>query len=313
MIATLANLFAPHDPAVLRQAMIDRRRFRLHTDREHDFARLVSWEAFNALVTAEHMLDGTMRIIMRDQDVVREMAVPRRPLGHKRTISPPSLHELARQGASVVVNNVPRLLPRVSAVAAQLERWLRCRVNANLYASFERQSAFKPHFDPQGVLVMQLHGTKRWFLHGCPFDNPLRLPEFVLDEPPPIEEEIVLAPGDLLYLPRGEVHHARMEGGASMHLTISISPPRLGEVLGWLASRAEREGQGRRDILPFSLPDAAELRAALHRLVDALDMADFLAAQDASREIREHLQLGLTVAPDTLVQPALLRPVPVGA
>ena len=73
---------------------------------------------------------------------------------------------------------------------------------------------------------MQLEGTKRWRLYDrpdaatCPSAD--RTTEFGRHDLGAPTQELVLSPGDLLYLPRGVVHEALAQTeGHSLHLTFS--------------------------------------------------------------------------------------------
>jgi hypothetical protein len=120
----------------------------------------------------------------------------------------------------------------------------------------------------------------------------------------------------VLYLPRGEVHAADVEpGSTSVHLTLSIIPPRGHDVLRWLAKGSE--AALRADVSPAWSADErrqheAALKEAMHRLVDGLDLDVFLAAMDREREARPAANLGalLAIDPGTWLASALPRRVP---
>jgi hypothetical protein len=318
LIRSIPDLVAPHDPADLDAAMLAGRRWHASTDRAEAFACLLPWEVFDMLPRAELLLETELRVLQRGRDAFFDLLVPRTRVDVQRRLSATALHELCEQGMSMVLNRVGRHVPRVAALSAMIERHFRANTDVNCYASFRKESAFPPHFDPHDVLVLQLHGSKRWFCHGQPHRFPLDRQRFpVGDDPGPVEAVLLLRPGDLLYLPRGEVHWAETTGEASLHLTVRIQPPRPSDLLPWLAALAERRKIGREDI--NALEDeagraarTARLQAMLGELSDKLDLDAFGEQIDRDTGPLRPINLGLMHAlqPDMLVLPSLRRRVP---
>ncbi|HEX3916266.1 MAG TPA: cupin domain-containing protein [Caulobacteraceae bacterium] len=317
MIRTIDDLLAPHPWQMLRQAALDHRRLHLKTDRAADFAALLPWPILDELVTLDAVMDGRLRASRRGLELPLNMMMEI-GRGARRagwTLSRQKLQALRHQGVSLVYNGVHDAVPGIGALNAMLERRLRCRVGTNAYVSFRRDSAFDIHWDDHNVLILQLHGRKRWFCYGQPYRFPVKLPGFRTPEVGEPEWEGVLAPGDVLYVPRGDLHRAAVEGEESVHLTVGIVPPRGADVMAWLAARASAEEVVRRDLHPFdaaaALAERAEaLKAALRQAVDSLDIEAFLADQDQARGApMPVLNLGqdLDIADAAVLRPALRR------
>lgn len=295
--------------------MLERRRLHVSTERGDAFARLLPWELFNMLPSAERLYDGDFRIVQRGRDLMLDAAAPRTNPGVDRPISARVVHGMCEQGASLVLNFVENHVPGVAALVAMVERHFCAPVSANCYASFRRESALPPHLDYHDVLVLQLHGSKRWFCHGQPFRWPVRGRSFkMIEDAGPVEAEILMAPGDCLFLPRGEVHWAEVDDTASMHLTLAIQPPRGRNLFGWLGGLAEAEEIARQDLNRLEGPEAqaarqAALKAMLRHFADTLDLDAFYASADRMREPIQPFNLGHLHAlqPDMLVLAALRR------
>jgi len=139
-----------------------------------------------------------------------------------------------------------------------------------------------PHFDSYDVFLLQVHGTRRWRV-SAQRDLSLKagLPLKVLQHFEP-EQEWVLEPGDMLYLPPHIAHDGIAEGEC-MTCSIGFRAPSANELVGqflyYLAERGEhaRTQAGERlyrdphqDAVmhPAALPPAltAELGAILARL-----------------------------------------------
>jgi len=311
--AALRDFFHPIDPAEIAGAAADGRRLFGKTQGSQNFARLFPWATLTTLLTADALRKGQAIIARQGRPLPLEMVSTA-----NGGLAPDAIQSLCDQGASLVLNQVDRQVPAIAAMNAMVERYLRCSIHTNAYASFNRESAFKAHFDPHDVLILQIHGRKRWWCYGQKARFPLKGHSFsTLEELPPAEWEGVLEPGDILYVPRGDVHRAMVEGPHSLHLTVTINPPTGSDVMAWLGRTLQREDIGRQ-YLPVlrGAPDRhayqEELRAAFHRLVDSFDIDAFLADADRERAPCRPLSLGLSpsIGPDTIVQPALRRQVP---
>ena len=76
------------------------------------------------------------------------------------------------------------------------------------------------------TFILQIEGAKYWKLHKSPtLNDKLAInpsSDFTPSKVPDLFWEGVLEEGDLLYMPRGVVHHAHtVKGQGSVHVTIS--------------------------------------------------------------------------------------------
>jgi 50S ribosomal protein L16 3-hydroxylase len=94
-----------------------------------------------------------------------------------------------------------------------------------------------PHVDSYDVFLLQARGLRRWRI--------ARRFDAALDERAPLkmlrrfaaEEEHVLGPGDMLYLPPGWAHDGVAVGGDCMTCSIGLRAPRRGDLAAELAQR----------------------------------------------------------------------------
>jgi hypothetical protein len=313
MTGTIHRLLAPHDPAVLDKALLDRQRVHLSTGQGDAFSRLLPWSTLNGLITPERLDSGQIKAVRRGMELPRDMILTRSGKGYQ--LRGPEFQSLLQQGLSLLISSVHELVPEIAALNAMLERRYRAVVSTNAYVSFSKDSAFTAHWDDHSVLVLQLHGKKSWWCYGSPEDDPHERRSFASTaELGPAEWTASLVPGDVLYVPRGDIHRAEVQGGHSVHLTIAIRPPMAADAAAWLIKRCLADAEARHDILAHAGADALErqaerIRALLHRQVDALDLTCFLAMTDAGRSPCDVLDLGSGREndPATRVQPALLR------
>ncbi|MBN3853091.1 MULTISPECIES: cupin domain-containing protein [unclassified Paraburkholderia] len=109
-----------------------------------------------------------------------------------------------------------------------------------------------PHFDSYDVFLLQVHGTRRWRI-GAQRDLSLQegMPLKILANFEP-EEEWVLEPGDMLYLPPHIAHDGVAEGEC-MTCSIGFRSPSTDELtsqfLYWLAERGTESAEtGKREL-----------------------------------------------------------------
>eukprot|EP00913_Durusdinium_trenchii_P010995 g10320.t1 len=106
----------------------------------------------------------------------------------------------------------------LSTLVATLESQFGCLVGVNAYLTPAGAQGLAPHWDDVDVFVLQLGGSKAWSLHRCCTDSPLEpeqqtLPRYSSGDlaPESLSDAFMrpkLLPGDLLYFPRGIIHHA---------------------------------------------------------------------------------------------------------
>ncbi|CAK8989267.1 Ribosomal oxygenase 1 (Bifunctional lysine-specific demethylase and histidyl-hydroxylase NO66) (Histone lysine demethylase NO66) [Durusdinium trenchii] len=135
-----------------------------------------------------------------------------------------AVQKKVREGCSVQVVHPQRFGSEVACLLSKLESHFGCLWGANSFRTPPGGKGFKAHHDEVEVFMLQLEGAKRWRLHRCP-EGPLPRSYCWDYEGKDLGEplmELVLQPGDLLYLPRGTIHQGEaVEGHPSHHLTIS--------------------------------------------------------------------------------------------
>ncbi len=151
---------------------------------------------------------------------------------------------VARGRGSMIAQAVDHWVPSVRRLAMGLAEVVGARTGTNAYYTPARSRALATHWDTHDVLVVQVHGTKRWRVWEPLLEHPLpKRPHmessayegFVQDLE---HRELVLHAGDTLYLPAGTPHEAWTEDDDSLHLTNSIEPLRWHDVLRDMVEQA---------------------------------------------------------------------------
>jgi 50S ribosomal protein L16 3-hydroxylase len=102
-----------------------------------------------------------------------------------------------------------------------------------------------PHFDNYDVFLIQGSGTRRWQIgQACDDDTPL-LPHDSLKLLKDFkeEEEHLLQPGDVLYLPPGIAHWGTAESDDCITWSVGFRSPDLYQMIDWLLAESEATRQ----------------------------------------------------------------------
>ena len=203
------------------------------------------------------------------------------------------------EGSTLTFNMAETYWPPVSDIVTDLRRALASDVRCNVYCTPPESQGFDTHVDAHDVLVLQTSGSKTWRIHDVQTELPVesstlmaemfpRLAGSMPDHGEPTRE-VVLRPGDLLYLPRGVPHSAASTTEHSVHLTIGLYPLRTHEFIGKiidLAAFADVRLRRRVDaeLIRGEIPSASagdllrEVAGFCDELEEPLDVSRLLAA-----------------------------------
>lgn len=293
MLIDLPSLLAPFPEEQFFEHFHNKTRFSIPVADRERAASLLPWRRINELLLNE--MDEKRFFIARDNN---HLPLPFYRSEKRQTIRPGKLDDLIAQGVSMVINDIRAIVPAIGLLADDIERRLGCRVSVNSYLSFGRKSAFLPHWDDHDVLVVQVHGCKRWRFAPGPVPYPVSFRRSdLIGHDWQWQEEMLLEAGDVLYVPRGEIHVAEVLDEPSVHLTIGLSPPRALNYLEHIRKLAEADPVLRMDLLRHLEPIAAAQHEAaikyrLHELIDNCTFADFFREDDLKREPSVYLTLG---------------------
>ena len=313
MIADLGSLLAPHSEQEFVDHFLAKTRLHLRfTDRSRAIG-LLPWSAIERIVERDRGGPEAFAL-RRDGLLVREGMYARG--GARDHVRPQALRALLAQGSSIVMAHVDELVPDIGRLSGSLERRMGCTVWVNAYLTFGNSAALKPHHDTHDVLVVQVHGRKRWRSFGCSLPMPLAPAARGASFDTVVWEDWLEA-GDVLYLPRGEAHAAEAKDEDSVHLTIGLQPRRGVDLFDWLGRKATADELFRSDLpRPGFGADpaahAARLKQRLHAMIDELDVAELLQADDRERAPQSLVSLDFAVRPRAtdLVVPTPRRRVP---
>jgi Cu/Ag efflux protein CusF len=140
------------------------------------------------------------------------------------------LEQFHARNYSVRFPELRPLSPELDALARALEVLLHQPVTCSAFWSRGGMRA-PVHHDDHDLVVVQLRGSKRWYLSTTPseLNNPWRgIPSGAPELGP--HAAVDVRPGDLLFLPRGTLHS--VDGDTeSLHLAIGFTPLTVREAL----------------------------------------------------------------------------------
>jgi bifunctional lysine-specific demethylase and histidyl-hydroxylase NO66 len=201
---------------------------------------------------------------------------------------------LYAEGATLVLQGLHRIWPPLIDFARRLGTELRRPLQVNAYLTPPGSQGFSTHYDTHDVFVLQIDGVKRWRIHEPVLADPLekqawggRADEVAATAQGEPAMDVVLAPGDALYLPRGWLHSAEAQDTRSLHVTIGVRAMTRYALVEELLSMATGDAR-LRATLPFGLDvgDPAAIEPELTETVSAL--RDWLVKTDPA-EIAERL------------------------
>jgi hypothetical protein len=195
------------------------------------FGDLLSADAVDELVSERGLRAPFLRVA-KDGTTLAERAYTA-PGGVGASIadqvSDDRLVQLFSGGATMVLQGLHRIWPPLVRFSQQLAADLGHPVQANAYVTPPQSRGFDDHYDVHDVFVLQVDGEKRWRIRRPVHVAPLRDQPWT-DRRAEVQRaaegeallDVVLRPGDSLYLPRGYLHAATALGGVSTHLTLGV-------------------------------------------------------------------------------------------
>jgi len=151
-----------------------------------------------------------------------------------RDIKVDNLYEAFNDGQSIVLNHLEDSWLPAAPLVETLGSVFCGEIGVNVYLTPKNAQTFPVHVDDHDVFILQVQGEKVWRLHELRMLSVDRLPlKANLNTTAdwgaqrlatPLQAELTLRPGDLLFIPRGMPHCAIAQETSSLHITVSITP-----------------------------------------------------------------------------------------
>jgi ribosomal protein L16 Arg81 hydroxylase len=133
------------------------------------------------------------------------------------------LQQHLAQGAACVLEGLDILEPEINALAAALDRAHTATFcNATAFFSQRGNEAYRGHVDTDDVLVIHIAGEKRWRLYRPQPPRRVTLSDLTDAQMGPLEAEVVMRPGDVLYLRSFTPHRVETLSPCSLHVSFDL-------------------------------------------------------------------------------------------
>ena len=208
-------------PCVVRHSSAEKKKIKNGAALDHVFSR--------------HMLTQICSNKEQEIRVENNLSARRYSADHEResyqfddenaVVTSGELKKLFKAGYTVQFYQPQRFSDILHHICAGFEYSFGTLAGASAYLTPAKTQGLAPHWDDVEVFIFQTEGTKLWHLWKGPRlpEEPscdiARSSEYLKDVAP---TEVLLHPGDILYLPRGTIHEAIAQDTFSTHVTVSV-------------------------------------------------------------------------------------------
>jgi ribosomal protein L16 Arg81 hydroxylase len=235
-------------------------------------ARTRSWELrdLDRLLDLIEPDERTLQLFNRGLVPQRSYASEGVELGQaRRRLQKPAVYSQLRAGATLVINRIEGHSLECRRLCAHVGRFAGLATTSNAYLSFSGAGTFGKHWDTHDVFAIQLFGRKRWLVYPPTFPLPLShhaSESFSQPAADCAELDVVLDPGDVLYLPRGWWHQAIPLAQPSFHLSVGTYTATVHDYLMWFSAGFLAQQPGARRALMPESQNGASLRPLVEEL-----------------------------------------------
>jgi lysine-specific demethylase/histidyl-hydroxylase NO66 len=270
------------------------------------FHRLITRSSFDDLVAHTNLRIPFFRLFRDGRPIPESACTTSRQVGRNTDFGLADLNSVYdgfNEGATVVLTALEKVHLPLTQLCFELETVFRCPFQAYAFLAPPEARGPPAHYDTRDVFVLQVEGSKYWRIWSDPSPLPMPVSENAYDHDAVIRFtenntpilEVLLEPGDSLYLPRGFIHAAETSADYSLHLSISAMVVRWLDVVDTgvneaLASlKSDREAQrafafGRLPGEPTARVDDDAVVALAARLVAGLSVDQLMAIAKRSSE-----------------------------
>ena len=133
------------------------------------------------------------------------------------------LQQHLANGAACVLEGLDILEPEINALATALDRGQAATFcNATAFFSQHGNEAYRGHVDTDDVLVIHVAGEKRWRLYARQKPRRTQLNELTEAQMGALDTEIIMRPGDVLYLRSYTPHRVETLSPCSLHVSFDL-------------------------------------------------------------------------------------------
>ena len=227
----MSNYFSDKQVKLLAEAKSSKKY--VHLKNENELLKdVMNLKNLNKIISMHNYWDKSNFSLVLDKNIIPfpKFSTDGNALGFSKTSPDPlKVANYIKKGASLVLNDLIYLSRETQFLADDLQIITNGKCQANLYFSMQSHQAFAPHYDTHDVFALHCEGEKVWNIYENFEQDPINHPIFKnsLDERTKksgkIIDQILLKPGDLLYLPRGQFHDALASKNGAIHIAFGIT------------------------------------------------------------------------------------------
>jgi hypothetical protein len=212
--STLEELVAPLSEAEFLSLLRARKLALLRGPASDRYAGLLNWRMLRGMLErGEHPRNLVHLRLSRDSvKVPLDRWFSKNPGSQGSRVDIAKVEAYLAQGFSLCITCIDEHAPHLAALCNDIRARTFEQIKIGVIVTTGKEGAFKLHYDPEDLIILQVEGTKRWKVYGPAVPNPVigMPPQTPPPEDVPIFDE-VLKPGDFLFLPGGNWH--RCENG----------------------------------------------------------------------------------------------------
>ena len=227
----MSNYFSNNQIDLLAKAKSEKKYIHLKNENE-SLKKVMNVKSLNKLISMHNCWDNKNFSLVLNKNTIPFTAffTTGDALGFAKTAPDPiKVENYLKKGASLILNDLIYFSNEIEKLASDLQSITNGRCQANLYFSMQSHQAFAPHFDTHDVFALHCEGEKIWNIYENfekdPINHPIYKQELndKTENPGKIIDQVLLKPGDLLYLPRGQFHDALASKNGAMHIAFGIT------------------------------------------------------------------------------------------
>ena len=227
----MSNYFSKSQIDLLAKAKSEKKYIHLKNQNEN-LKEIMNIKNLNKLISMHNCWDNKNFSLVLNKNIIpfSSFMTTGDTLGFAKVAPDPiKVENYIRKGASLVLNDLVYLSKEIEGLASDLQIITNGRCQANLYFSMQSHQAFAPHFDTHDVFALHCEGEKCWNIYENfekdPINHPIYKQELSdkTEKPGKIIDQVLLKPGDLLYLPRGQFHDALASKNGAIHIAFGIT------------------------------------------------------------------------------------------
>ena len=228
------DLIKPIDENEFFNTYYDKKFLHIKASTPDKFENLFTWESFSRILNMTSVWSSSSLQLVLDKNRIQPENYCYPEVDREKNEifqpQPKKIIEYLNKGATLIANEVDTLDQNVSLVSSILEEKFSSKTQCNIYFSKQGRQGFDVHFDVHEVFAINLIGEKVWNIYEGRLDNPINSEAFMsLDKDyvknncGKITKKVLMKPGDILYIPRGQFHEALASSDRSMHLSFSVT------------------------------------------------------------------------------------------